>query len=385
MTITASSRCGPRAGGDLCVGDRPHIAARPIQRCERAVELARASAEGWSGGAQRPPEKLSSRPSIEAGRLAGAAAPAPKERTTIPGQTDSGLTSEKPARESAATVKEAGANENRRSDSRALREQLSSYASPHRGRALFDIATSVVPYLSLSAATYWALGVSYLLVLALAVPAAACLVRIFIVFHDCSHGAFLASRRANTWLGVALGLLLYSPFVRWRHDHAVHHASSGDLDRRGVGDVRTLTVGEYRALSLKARLGYRLVRNPILMFGLGPVIAMIIGPRIVARGARPHLRRSVIATDIALAVLVGSLCWLIGWRDYLLVWAPAALLAGSVGIWLFYVQHQFEDAYWESGETWSYADAALRGSSYLRLPKLLQFLTGNIGLHTSTT
>ena len=239
----------------------------------------------------------------------------------------------------------------------------------------------MVPYLLLSAAIYWALSLSYVLALALAVPAALCLVRVFIIFHDCSHGAFLASRRANTWLGVTLGLLLYSPFVRWRHDHAVHHASSGDLDRRGIGDVRTLTVAEYHALPRKARLAYRLVRNPILMFGLGPVIAMVIGPRIVARGARPHLRRSVIVTDIALAVLVGSLCWLIGWRDYLLVWAPAALLAGSIGIWLFYVQHQFEDAYWESGETWSYADAALRGSSYLKLPKALQFLTGNIGLH----
>jgi omega-6 fatty acid desaturase (delta-12 desaturase) len=262
-----------------------------------------------------------------------------------------------------------------------VREQLASYASPHRGLALLDIATSVVPYLVLSAATYWALSVSYPLALALAVPAAACLVRIFIVFHDCSHSSFLASRRANAWLGVALGLLLYSPFVRWRHDHAVHHASSGDLGRRGVGDVRTLTVGEYRGLPLKGRLGYRLIRNPILMFGLGPLIAMVIGPRIVARGARPHLRRSVIGTDIALAVLVGSLCWLIGWRDYLLVWAPSALLAGSIGIWLFYVQHQFEDAYWENGGDWSYADAALRGSSYLRLPRPLQFLTGNIGLH----
>jgi omega-6 fatty acid desaturase (delta-12 desaturase) len=294
---------------------------------------------------------------------------------------DSGLTSEKPARDRAATGKEGRSNDNRRSDSRLLRQQLDSYACPHRGLALLDIATSVVPYLLLSAAIYWALSVSYLLALTLAVPAAACLVRIFIVFHDCSHGAFLASRRANAWLGVTLGLLLYSPFVRWRHDHAVHHASSGDLDRRGVGDVRTLTVGEYRALALKGRLGYRLLRNPILMFGLGPIIAMVIGPRIVARGARPRLRRSVIATDIALAVLVGSLCWLIGWRDYLLVCAPAALLAGSIGIWLFYVQHQFEDAYWEGGETWSYADAALRGSSYLRLPKVLQFLTGNIGLH----
>jgi acyl-lipid omega-6 desaturase (Delta-12 desaturase) len=258
---------------------------------------------------------------------------------------------------------------------------LAPYAQPHVGRALLDVATSVVPYLLLSVAMYLALDVSVLLVLALAIPTGILLVRTFIVFHDCSHGSFLRSRRANKWLGVALGLLLYSPFLRWRHDHAVHHATSGDLQRRGVGDIRTLTVAEYHALDRRGRLAYRLARNPVLMFGLGPIIAMIVGPRIVAKGARPRMRRSVIATNVALAVLVGGLCWLIGWRDYLLVAGPPALLAGSAGIWLFYVQHQFEDAYWESGTQWSYADAALRGSSYLKLPKLLQFCSGNIGFH----
>jgi omega-6 fatty acid desaturase (delta-12 desaturase) len=258
---------------------------------------------------------------------------------------------------------------------------LAPYAEPRVGRALSDLATSVVPYLLLSVTMYLALKVSVLLVLALAVPAAALLVRTFIVFHDCSHGSFLRSRRANRWLGVALGLLLYAPFLRWRHDHAVHHATAGDLERRGVGDVRTLTVTEYHALDRRGRIGYRLLRNPILMFGLGPIVAMIIGPRLVAKGARPRMRRSVIATNLALAAIVGGLCWLVGWRAYLLVAGPPALLAGSVGIWLFYVQHQFEDVYWESGKQWSYADAALRGSSYLKLPKLLQFCSGNIGFH----
>jgi omega-6 fatty acid desaturase (delta-12 desaturase) len=172
-----------------------------------------------------------------------------------------------------------------------------------------------------------------------------------------------------------------APFQRWRHDHAVHHATAGDLDRRGVGDIPTLTVTEYRARSWRGRLGYRVFRNPLVMFGVGPVIAMVLGPRLVARNARARMRRSVIGTDIALAAIVSALCWLIGWRDYLLVWAPPALLAGSAGIWLFYVQHQFEDAYWERADGWSYADAALRGSSYLKLPKPLQFFTGNIGLH----
>jgi omega-6 fatty acid desaturase (delta-12 desaturase) len=260
-------------------------------------------------------------------------------------------------------------------------EALAPHARPSRARALLDIATSVVPYLALLVAMYLSLGVSYLLVLVLAVPAGGFLVRTFIVFHDCSHGSFLPSRRANAWLGGVLGLLLYSPFVRWRHDHAVHHATSGDLGRRGVGDVHTLTVTEYGALAWRGRIAYRLLRNPLIMFGLGPIIAMVIGPRIVARGARPRMRRSVIATNIALAILIGLLCWLIGWRQYLLVLAPPALLAGSTGIWLFYVQHQFEDAYWTSGKDWKYADAALRGSSYLKLPRVLQFFTGNIGLH----
>jgi acyl-lipid omega-6 desaturase (Delta-12 desaturase) len=271
--------------------------------------------------------------------------------------------------------------ERSRSAGPSWKEALAPYAQPSLGRALLDIATSVVPYVALTVGMYLALRVSYLLVLVLALPAAAFLVRTFILFHDCSHGSFLPSKRGNAWLGIGLGLLLYSPFLRWRHDHAVHHATSGDLGRRGVGDIRTLTVTEYDALAWRGRMGYRLLRNPLLMFGLGPIIAMVIGPRIVARGARPRMRRSVIATNVALAALVGGLCVLVGWRQYLLVSAPPQLLAGSIGIWLFYVQHQFEDAYWENGSDWEYADAALRGSSYLKLPKVLHFCTGNIGFH----
>jgi len=228
---------------------------------------------------------------------------------------------------------------------------------------------------------YFTLSVSYLLALALAVPTAAFLVRTFIVFHDCSHGSFFESRRANTLMGTSLGLFLFSPFVRWRHDHAVHHATSCDLTRRGTGDIHTLTVAEYHQLPGRSQLGYRLLRNPLVMFGLGPIVAMIIGPRIVAKGARERMRRSVIGTNLALAVMVGALCWVMGWLDYLLVFGPAALLAGSIGIWLFYVQHQFEDAYWENAGDWNYADAALRGSSFLKLPPPLRFCTGNIGYH----
>ena len=258
---------------------------------------------------------------------------------------------------------------------------LAPFATPCPARGLFAVATSAVPYLALSAAIYLTLGVSAALTIALTTVAAGFLVRVFVVFHDCAHGSLLPSRRANALLGSAMGVLVLSPFVRWRHDHAVHHATAGDLDRRGVGDIVTLTVEEYAALSLRGRMRYRLIRSPLLMFALGPIVAMVIGPRIPARGAKPRMRNSVLVTDAAVAVLIGGLCWLIGWRDFLLVWAPAAMLAGAVGIWLFYVQHQFEDTYWQRRGEWTYADSALRGSSYLKLPPVLQFFTGNIGLH----
>jgi omega-6 fatty acid desaturase (delta-12 desaturase) len=261
------------------------------------------------------------------------------------------------------------------------RDALAPYARPRLGRSVLDVATSVLPYLALSVLMYLALDVSYLLTLALAIPAAGFLVRTFIVFHDCTHGSFLASKRANEWLGTTLGLLTFSTFACWRHAHLVHHATAGDLDRRGVGDLPTKTVAEYQGLSPRGRLAYRLFRNPLVMFGIGPIFALVVQPRIVPRTARPRIKRSVRATNLALVLLVGSLCWLIGWQSYLLVELPTVMLAGATGIWLFYVQHQFEDVYWESGERWSYADAALRGSSYLKLPKVLQFFSGNIGLH----
>ena len=261
------------------------------------------------------------------------------------------------------------------------KEALAPYARPHVGRSMLDLATSVAPYLALTVLMYMALEVSALLVLALAIPAAGFLLRTYIVFHDCAHGSFLASKRANVWLGRVLGLVVCSPYLSWRHAHAVHHATAGDLDRRGIGDVPTLTVAEYRASPWRRRFGYRLFRNPLVMFGLGPVYALMLQPRLVSRSARPRIRRSVIATNIALAALVGGLCWLVGWREFLIVQMPPALLAGSAGVWLFYVQHQFEDTYWETAGEWSYANAALRGSSYLRLPSVLQFFTANIGLH----
>lgn len=257
---------------------------------------------------------------------------------------------------------------------------LAPYAQPHIGRSLLGVFTAPCSYIALLVAMYLLLPISYWLVLLLWLPAGGCLVRTYIVFHDCAHGSFLGSRRANEWLGAACGLLVFTPFQRWRHDHAVHHATSGDLDRRGIGDVPTLTVAEYHALPRRRQLAYRLFRSPLIMFGLGP-LWLLIGPRVVSRTERKRIRRSVWRTNAALAAAIGGLCALVGWRVLLLVEFPPVMIAGSVGIWLFYVQHQFQDAYWRGATEWSYDDAALKGSSYLKLPKLLQFFTGNIGLH----
>ncbi len=266
-------------------------------------------------------------------------------------------------------------------DASFWRETLRPYASPDVRRALACVATSVVPYLLITALMYAALSVSTPLALALVLPATAFLVRTFIVFHDCTHGSFLPSRRANRWLGVACGVLVYTPFHVWRHEHAIHHATAGDLDRRGTGDLATLTVAEYLTRPRARRVSYRLMRNPLVLLGLGPLWSMIIAPRMVPRWARERFARKIIATDVALIASWGALCALFGWRAVLFVQLTPALLAGAVGIWLFYVQHQFEGVYWQRSEDWSYAASALHGSSHLRLPKVLQFFTGSIGLH----
>jgi omega-6 fatty acid desaturase (delta-12 desaturase) len=263
----------------------------------------------------------------------------------------------------------------------SLQKVLARYAVPRRGRAISNLITSVGAYLGLIGASCVALRVSPWLAAALSALAAGFHLRTFIVFHDCAHGSFLPSKRANGLLGAALGVLVYTPFALWRREHAIHHATAGDLERRGVGDIQTLTIPEYRARPWWGRLGYRLFRNPFVMFGLGPLWVVLLGPRLVSWSSPSRMRRSVLGTDLALVVLIAAVCLLLGWQGFLIVQLPALFVSGSVGIWLFYVQHQFEDTYWQSGEAWSYDDAALKGSSYLRLPRVLRFLTGNIGLH----
>jgi acyl-lipid omega-6 desaturase (Delta-12 desaturase) len=261
------------------------------------------------------------------------------------------------------------------------RRQLAPYAEPSVRRTLLDLLSGPLAFLAMWPPMLAALEVSYWLMLPLAVLAAGFLLRTFILFHDGTHGSLFRSPRANLWVGRICGLMVFHPFRNWRHSHAVHHGAAGDLDRRGTGDVMTMTVAEYESASRGGKLAYRLFRNPLVMFGIGPIWSLVIQPRIPPKGARKQLWRSTMLTNLAVVAYVGAFCLLVGPLTYLLVMAPIVMIAGGAGVWLFFVQHQFEDVYWESGERWSYADAALQGSSYLKLPQPLQFFTGNIGLH----
>jgi omega-6 fatty acid desaturase (delta-12 desaturase) len=260
-------------------------------------------------------------------------------------------------------------------------KDLEPYSNPSTARSLLDIATSVVPYLVLLVAMYLLFDVSYWYVAALMLPASGFLLRSFILFHDCTHGSFFANRTVNRWFGVFCGLLVLQPFENWRTDHWAHHGSAGDLDRRGQGDVPTLTLEEYYSKGFWGRLGYYLFRHPLVMFGIGPIYSLMVMPRFWGGQAGKAQRRSVLLTDVGVIAMIVGLILVVGWQAFLLVQIPVWVLAGTAGVWLFYVQHQFEDVYWENTEQWSYADAALQGSSYLKLPKVLQFFTGNIGLH----
>lgn len=268
-----------------------------------------------------------------------------------------------------------------RREAPAWRDVLEPYERPHWGRSALDLLLSVVPYLGLCVGMYFLLSVSYWLTFAVGVVAAGFLVRTFIVFHDCTHGSYLPSKRANAWLGRFTGLMVFAAFSAWKYEHVAHHGTSGDLDKRGEGDVTLWTVQEYYSKPWKARFGYRLFRHPLVMFGVGPVYSLILRQRFTSSEMRPRIRKSVTATNLALVVIVGSLIYLIGWKAYLLVQVPPVLIGGAIGVWLFYVQHHFDEVRWERSDEWSFLDASLHGSSYLKLPRVLQFFTGNIGLH----
>jgi omega-6 fatty acid desaturase (delta-12 desaturase) len=256
------------------------------------------------------------------------------------------------------------------------------YQRSSQARAITQLGTTLIPLAGVLYLMYRLLAFSYWATLLLAVPAGGFLIRTFIIMHDCAHGSFLPRKQWNGIIGWITGVLTLTPFGQWRHAHALHHASSGDLDRRGHGDVDTLTVREYQALPRSARLKYRLLRNPFVLFGLGP-IHFVLTNRLPPRGrqATKRLQLSVWSTNLAIAAAYVGISMWIGWSAVPLVYGPAMYLAASTGIWLFYVQHQFEGTYWQEHATWDYATAAIRGSSYLKLPAVLQWFTGSIGLH----
>jgi omega-6 fatty acid desaturase (delta-12 desaturase) len=261
------------------------------------------------------------------------------------------------------------------------RAAVAKYQRPSLWRSLWQIINTFIPYVALLYVMYLSLAYSYWLTLGLAVVAGGLLLRIFIIFHDCCHSSFFVSRKANDIVGMIAGFLVFTPYHRWRHEHAVHHATSGDLDHRGVGDIYTMTVNEYRNASRFERLKYRLFRHPIVLLGLGPLYTFLISHRFCRRDSGRKERLNVYATNVALLALLVAMTLTIGLQQYVMIHLPVILVAATVGIWFFYVQHQFEDAYWEHNETWDFATAALQGSSYFKLPKVLQWFSGNIGLH----
>jgi acyl-lipid omega-6 desaturase (Delta-12 desaturase) len=267
-------------------------------------------------------------------------------------------------------------------DPRALVRDLNAFRSPQLGRSAWELASTLIPFLLLFGLMLVAVAAGHLLALVLAVPTGLFLLRLFLIQHDCGHGSFLPSRSANDWVGRALGVLTLTPYGCWRRSHALHHASTGNLDSRGFGDVDTLTVREYRARSRWGRLGYRIYRHPIVLFGFGPAYLFLLRHRLpigLMKESRHWL--SAMGSNAATAVLAAAAVYQFGIGTVALVFLPVLLTAASIGVWLFYIQHQFEEAHWDYDDSWSFHEAALRGSSHLELPPVLRWFTANIGVH----
>jgi omega-6 fatty acid desaturase (delta-12 desaturase) len=268
-------------------------------------------------------------------------------------------------------------------DSRALAQMLARYRQPDGARAVLELVITLVPFVLIWILMWATLATGYWIGLLLAVPAAGFLLRLFMIQHDCGHGSFFRHRLANDWVGRIIGVLTLTPYDLWRRMHALHHAGSGNLDRRGIGDIDTLTVREFLALPRWRRLRYRLYRHPIVLFGAGPAYLFIVRHRLpvgmMRGGWQPWL--STMATNAGIALLVAPMIWLVGVGPFLLVHLPITVLTASIGVWLFYVQHQFEGTFWARDESWNHHEAALHGSSYYDLPGVLRWFTANIGMH----
>jgi acyl-lipid omega-6 desaturase (Delta-12 desaturase) len=260
-------------------------------------------------------------------------------------------------------------------------EIVTRYARADLKRSLWEMTNTLVPYFALWYLMIFSVHISYWLTLLLSIPTAGFMVRTFIIFHDCGHGSFFKSQKANDALGIFTGILNFTPYYEWRHTHAIHHATASDLDRRGVGDVVTMTVKEYLAAPWWKRVSYRVFRNPLVMFTIGSFLEFAIFQRFPGSTGGKRERASVWWTNLALAGVISLLIFLVGWRTYLLVQLPVLLLGTSVGVWLFYVQHNFDPTYWERHNKWEFVRAGFEGSSYYQLPAVLQWFTGNIGFH----
>jgi omega-6 fatty acid desaturase (delta-12 desaturase) len=259
----------------------------------------------------------------------------------------------------------------------------SEYAKPESHISIWQLISAIIPYLLLLALMVRCVrqGYPYSITLALGVAAAALFSRIFIIFHDCTHGSFLTSPRWNRNVGYLCGILTFTAFHDWRRSHARHHITAGDLDRRGIGEITTMTVDEYLAAPLLTRLSYRLYRHPLIMFGIGPLYYFLLRNRYPVPGGKKMDFISVIATNLAIAAIIVTASLTIGFRTYFLVQFPVLLLVSTLGVWLFYIQHQFEGVYWARHEEWDPWRVAMEGASYYKLPKLLQWVTGSIGFH----
>lgn len=262
-----------------------------------------------------------------------------------------------------------------------LRKQISPFEKSNTKKSIRQLFNTIPPFILLWIAAYASLEISYWLSLGLSIIASGFVIRIFIIFHDCTHQSFFKSRKVNDIIGTITGIITLFPYEQWKRSHSIHHATSSNLNKRGTGDIWILTVEEYIEASFWKRLQYRLYRNPIVMFGLGPIFLFLITNRFNRKDARKKERINTYVTNISVILLYTLLCMVVGWQAFLMIQLPIVFVAGMLGIWLFYVQHQFEDSYFEDEEKWDYVKAAIDGSSYYKLPKLLQWVTGNIGFH----
>ncbi len=267
------------------------------------------------------------------------------------------------------------------SQQESWRTMIAKYQHSDLKRSIAQIVDTFGPYFLLLTAMYFSLEYSYWITLALAIPAAGFQVRTFIIFHDCTHGSFFKSQKANDIVGILSGLLTLTPYYEWRHNHSIHHATGSDLDNRGTGDVWMLTVKEYLALTPWNRIKYRVYRNPFAMFIVGPLFMFFIAHRFTSEHSGPREKRSVHWTTVALAFITIGMSYVIGFVPFVKVMLPTIWIAGMSGLWLFYVQHQFEGTYWVHHNEWNFFESALKGSSFYKLPKVLQFFSGNIGFH----